>query len=278
MSPISRYLSSFDYASWLNLLQPYAVRGAIAMLRVAIDESGSHGGSPVLTVAVCVGSDARWSRFREAWLPYAQKYAAKGGYHAAKATRSDNEILANLIAEIFPSGGFALRIAYADMKAEVPPAFRARFGDEYALSIWVGIRVLSAICDKQGHDWLAYVLEDGHKGVKGTAKVKQLFHAIKQEPPDSPFRYHVFSDTWVGKEELITHPSDLISHEWAKAYGKPEDSEILAKLRGADFLLKDYSRDALADAVRETSHFLKAEKQSRDRERLDKYRKRKGQG
>lgn len=248
------------------------------MLTVGIDESVTHGESPILCVAACIASADGWTRFRGAWLPHAMKYAAKGGYHATKAHDPDNLILAGLMEELLPSAAFAIRISCADMRAVVSHNIRSEYGDEYTILVWTGIRFLSKLCDLQGVDWLAYVLEDGHKGRKGTAKIKQMFNAIKQEAPGTQMRYHVYSDTWVGKEELITHPADLISYEWARAHGRPEESEILAAFRRADYLLKDYTRDALEEAVRDTESFERAYKAGQNFLRRERRRERKGKG
>lgn len=257
---------------WFGILQPPNERDAIAMIWVGVDESGSHSNSPCLCVAACVGSAARWTRFKNEWTPYATQYG-EAGYHATAAKDSHNRILVQMVADIFQSGGFALRIAYEDVKAEVSQRHRSMFGEEYAMGIWVAIRFLASLCKLQHIDWLAYVIEDGHRGAP---KAKEIFNAIKREPVGHPSRYNVYSDTWVGKEELTTHPADLVSHEWAKAYGKP-DSEAIATLRAADWLFKDYTRDALAEAGRETDGVLKADKQFRDKQRLDRRRRRKGQ-
>jgi hypothetical protein len=221
---------------------------------VGIDESGTHDGAQALTIAACVGTATEWQRFKDAWAPFAKKYERKG-YHATKASDSDNRVLGRLMCEHL-SAALAFRTPYAASRALVSSDLRSQVGNEYTLAVRIVVDVLAHIAAQNDVDWISYLIEDGHPGA---ARTKQEFEQKKALRPGDPFRKRVYSDTWVGKEELITHPADLLSYEWGTALGRESSTPNLDLFRAQEkFHLTDYKPDDMAEAVRQTVDTLKA--------------------
>ena len=224
----------------MSSLLPYGDQnGVIAMYAAAIDESGTHAGAPMLSVACCVATSGQWERFREEWSPTAARY--KNGYHAKDGTHADNLELTRLINKHIEAG-FAIRIAYKIAK-RIPLEIRSRYGGEYPACIRACVGSVSAWCDQNKIEWVAFVIEDGHKSVDAA---KNYFEYLKAA--SGAERRHVWSDTWVGKGELTVHPSDLIAHEWAQSYGG-SPSLLLAQL--PRIICVDWNEEELDTAIRD---------------------------
>jgi hypothetical protein len=172
-----------------------------------------------------------------------------------------------------PMGGVALSIGYDDMREVLPSNQRSVFGEEYAVGVMITMKFLSAVIEERGlFELLAYVVEDGHKGA---AKAKSLFEAVKQFPLTDPRRMHVWSDTWVGKEEITTHAADLMSFIWASDYGAAIDGETVSRLRrSGNFLFKHYRREAIENAVENNKELLKQVSFARSAARKERKKRR----
>jgi hypothetical protein len=235
------------------------------MYRVAIDESGSHEGAPALVVAACLMTSTQWGHFGREWGPTARKYPK--GFHATDAVPEDRERLADVLDRRLEVA-MAISIDYEEFKALVPQKIKSAFGSEYVSGIRAIAVTLAGWCEKNRINWLAYILEVGHKG-EGSAK--QFFDEIVRRP-----HTHVFSHTWVGKENLITHAPDLIAYELARCYGKPH-SATLTRLEPR-LLCTHFDRESLASAAETGMGTLKAYERLRDKVKAMKRMQRRQRG
>jgi len=233
-----------EHAEWLGLIQPNEPRGYIAVLKVVLDESGTHETSKSLCVAGCVGNYHQWSRFSREWTPRAKKY--KYGFHATVGSESDNKFLAHLMVKHLKFG-FTVNFDYEDVRAVVSQPFRSRYGSEYAIAVRTAVGFMSEVCVIEGWKHVAYVIEDGAKGCE---HVKKWFRDMVALPLSHPDRLRVYSDTWVGKGDVTTHAADLLSHEWARVYAG-ETSEIIPTLPTEKFYLHNETREELIGAYTE---------------------------
>jgi hypothetical protein len=259
-------LSASDFAEWVALLLPFNSNGGIAVLWIGTDESGTHGG-PVLAVAGMFGTGSQWQSFRAAWTPYAAQY--KDGYHAKEAKSGHNEALARLMRQHLMTG-FSIRMSYADIREIVPPKVRSQTGEEYFIGMVTMTKLFALITDQLNVAEIAYVIEAGHRSAGNVGK---MFDYLVTLPVGHPDRLKVHSASWVGKEEIITHPADLISNAWTGAYVQhPEAIALVHELGHDDFIkFHHYTRDQIAGAVKDTESALKRIKW------LRKKRKRKDQ-
>lgn len=243
MHPLS-VLSVREHSEWLGMIQPSEPQGYIAVITVAIDESGTHAKAKSLCVAGCVGNYHEWKRFSREWTPRAKKY--QYGFHATKARDADNQFLAQLIVKHLKFS-FAVNFDYDDVRAVVGQPFRSRYGSEYAIGVRTSVGFMNEVCVMEGWKTVAYVIEDG---ARGADHVKQWFADMKALPMSHPDRLRVYSDTWVGKEDVTTHAADLLSYEWGRVY-EGATSDIVPRLPKDRFYLHNETRAELLGAYTE---------------------------
>ena len=228
------------------------------MYKVSVDESGTHRGAAAMCVAFCLSTSTQWRAFTREWEPYARKYP--GGYHATKASDADNDALTGLVLRRV-QGLAAFTFPYDDFKELTTPAIRSEYGNEYAFGVRMCLAAVDRWCGREGKRWVSWVLE---AGCPGSDHVKVLFDKLLLEPEEE--RYHVFSHRWVGKEELITHPADLVAYEVERCYRGPAS----ARLTALGVQHRDFKRDDLASAVKIGTEKIKRGKWDRQRARAER--------
>ena len=232
-------LSPNDLRDWLACLQPDEGKSAIAVLKVSVDESGTHGGAPALVVTACVGTPKGWTRILRKWRPRAANYPK--GYHATQARDEDNLFLASLL-QPHLEASMAVVIPYEVFKAVVPHEHRSRFGAEYATAIRACVHVLAHWCDNYWYDWTTWVLETGHKGENSA---RRFLDSILGLPAS-----HVHSQAWVGKNDLVTHAPDVVSYAIVSTMesARPASTRLLAEVRKST-MVRAFDRPTLEEAV-----------------------------
>jgi hypothetical protein len=228
--------------------------GVIAVFKVAIDESGSHGDSPALCVAGCLADVGNWAGFCHSWRPRAAAYAERG-FHATIARDADNAFLAELIAQWLNC--FAVTVPYSTYKAVVPPKLRSKFGGEYGIGVRLIAIVFHDVSGRLNLGRMAYVLEAGHPG-QGSAR--KFLDEVTLDPA-----WHVQSHTWVGKEEIITHAPDLVAHLAAAA--RAGSRSPLLDVIGSRLTIHDYTAAELRKAVKIGLEIDERERKRKERER-----------
>lgn len=241
-------LSAREFGEWLACIQPDEGKSAIAVLKVSVDESGTHGNAPALVVAACVATPNGWKQIRRAWAPRAAKYP--NGYHATKARDEDNLFLANLLPEHLEAS-LAVVVPYEVFKFVVPHEHRSRFGAEYATGIRACVHVLAYWCDHHWYDWTTWVLEAGHKG---ESSARQFLDSILRRPGG-----HVWSHAWVGKDDLVTHAPDVVSHAIVQKLEQDGRSPLLEAVLKST-VIRAFDRPTLQKAVTKGYDTIKSQR------------------
>lgn len=180
------------------------------MLKAAIDESGTHGGAPILCAAACVATSRQWRLLTDEWLQIVSPLVPPGKHYHAKDKCYDkvSEELAKLIVRRMDLV-CAVTVSKAEYDAVAPRKFKSVYGgNAYALAVQGLLLYIGQWCHKMGKPRVAYVLESG---AKGEQFLDNMFHTALK--PQLRGRFKILSHTWVGKGEAIIHPADLVAHE-----------------------------------------------------------------
>jgi hypothetical protein len=228
------------------------------MLKVAIDESGSHE-APAIVVVACFATSTQWNHFRREWTPRACKYS--GEFHSADASDSDLDYLTSLLTRRL--GGLATTIDYADFRDVVPEWIKSRFGAEYSTGIQAIALVLRHFCTKHGIRWMNWVLEAGHQGQASAELYLQKIVGNQD--------WHIRRHSWVGKEEVITHAPDLVAHEIGACYNREPSQRLKEIYRSVAY--RPFSREELAEAVKRVTPLMTAERREKELQRARRKRK-----
>jgi hypothetical protein len=163
---------------------------------------------------------------------------------------------------------FAVTIPYADFRDIAPAPFLAEVGGEYAIGVTACIQLLQEWVDgyRRKDTKIAYLVEAGHKN---SSRVEEAFKALLANPALST-KWKVAKFDWGGKDDLILHPPDLVSHELASCYGSA-DSPVLTTLKQS---IRHYRMDP-ADMKRNVDEIMELLPQWR-RERRERRRRLRG--
>lgn len=166
-----------------------------------LDESGTHAGAPVVTVAGFYGSKEQWASFRELWGPHSL------GFHAKDAERRFPELCVAIekseINGIFVTIG---KITYSESATE---QVKSRLGNTYALCAFI---CAMQICDEVQAP-TSFVFEQGQPNFSFVEKILlDMFEAGNT---------CIASVNPAKKTDFIElHAADFVSH-CASAYEKP---------------------------------------------------------
>ena len=165
----------------------------LAVLTAFLDESGTHAGCPVVTVAGFYGNKEQWEAFRGAWGPHSSSFHAK-----------DGELkYPELFEAIKTSGinGIYITLAKTTYRRHSTPQMLSRAGDEYSMCAF---QCVLSICRAVATP-TAFVLERGQPSFEFV--LKTLLYML-----DSGDNC-ISAVTPAKKEDFIElHPADWVSH------------------------------------------------------------------
>jgi hypothetical protein len=165
----------------------------LAVLTAFLDESGTHAGCPVVTVAGFYGNKKHWAAFRKAWGPYSSGFHAKDG--DAKYARLFGAI------EISGVNGLYITLGKATYRQNSTPQMLSRAGNEYSMCAF---QCVLSIC-KAVASPTAFVLEQGQPNLEFV--LKTLLYML--DSGDTC----ISSVTPGQKSDFIElHPADFVSH------------------------------------------------------------------
>jgi hypothetical protein len=196
-----------DVAEWLHTIVCDDPDAIVTTLRVGMDEAGTHD-QLTICVAACLGTVDQWQRFAQAWVPTCPPH-----YHAKRASDETNFALAKL-AQRHLTLSMATTLNEQDYRQCAPHRFQSLHGRAYTIAVtWSAVRLAYWAQERLGVTRIAYVIE---AGAHGDGHVDQIFRRILASRRLRNF-YRVRSQTWVSKHdnEIVVHPADLISHEFA---------------------------------------------------------------
>jgi hypothetical protein len=238
-----------EHSDWLGLIQS-SEDGSIAVLKVTVDESGTHGDAPIMAVAFCIGTKRQWGLFASDWRPIYTKELGENPYHAKLPICRDrlNAPLSELMWRRLDHH-LVLTINRPEYKEVTGQVFRSQIGAAYTLLVQAGLFYLARWSERNSAGRLAYLLE---AGCRGESHVDKIFKAIMANPGIKK-RCRLASYTWAGKEEPELHPADLLSHETTTCYGG-EASPILKRLSKHTTVIH-MGTDTIEQALREIEEF-----------------------
>ena len=180
----SQYLSSMlmgDGERWL------------AVLTAFLDESGTHAGCPVVTVAGFYGNKKQWKKFRAMWGLHSV------GFHA-KDSEAEYPHLVSAI-EASEINGIFITLGKETYRQHSTPQMLSRAGNEYSMCAF---QCVLSICREVNRP-TAFVLERGQPNFEFVLKtLLYLFDSGET---------CICAVTPAKKEEFIElHPADFVSH------------------------------------------------------------------
>jgi hypothetical protein len=200
------YLSGTELGDFLATVLLDGKGKIVAMIRAAVDESGTHDLDAVLSVAMCAATSTQWRKFSATWEP-----ERPADYHAKKETTETNLRLAKLMQKHLTFTR-VITIRDREYRAYAPQPFRSQYGSAYAAALQYGILWNYQWVQKHGSGKIAYVLESGHKS---EAFMQRVLGRIVGNPWLRD-KYKVLSQTWVGKgDTCITDTADLLSYSYS---------------------------------------------------------------
>ena len=251
-------LTVAEYSEWFGCFAP-SPDGAIAVIKVVVDESGTHDKAPCIVVAGVAGETGDWKQFVRDWSARAATYPK--GYHASKAKDKDNKFLAHIVARWL--SGVVLSISYDDFRAVVTPRLLSKYGGEYRHAVGMLSLILKDYAEKTKTRWISWVLERGHKEQEA---VDRYLHLLEENRPDLRIWAHV----WANKEDITTHAADLSAYAVACAYGTGT-SPLLEIIRQR-MLIHQPTRAQLEEIVRRGEAMLQRERRAKAKARAERKR------
>lgn len=203
--------------------------GQLVMIRIYMDESGTHDGSPVVTVGAYVGQPKDWARFTRKWR---QALGSVPYYHATDAqalrglfegwSEKERDALAIKLIEILresPFAGQAVGINMRDYDAALASRenLKRLFGTPYGASFhWVVATIMDAVEKHGTNEALAFFHEENDF----EAEAKEAFNWIKTHR-----RRHKGPMTLVFAEKAYLVPlqaADILAYEANKKLRNPD--------------------------------------------------------
>ena len=254
-------IPSAEFVEWLSIMSPPR-DGVIVVFKIAFDESGTHGCTH-LTVSAIVGKPVHWTQVEKDWAPTAAKYAK--GYHAADAKDTDNALLASILVRWLY--GYTISIAYADF-SHATNDVKSEFGSIYVTALRALTLNLKENAERHSVITQAFVLESGHKEEASA-------HLYLSKLITNRLDFRVYSQTWVGKENLATHPADIAAYVMGSTYTaapsplRTEVSKVVTAI--------ELSRESLLEILADAPAVVRDNKKARERRRIERKRLARGE-
>jgi hypothetical protein len=163
-----------------------------------IDESGTHAGADLLTVACCFGTESKWKHFLEQWDE--PEFHAKDAPDALKQKLSDLMCACELDAMV-------CFVRPAQYKTRTSAQWQSAIGNAYAACSFACALGLKKIFPEER---FAYVIEEGQPNTDWVVRVLRALSLSE------PFRDRIgMVATASKKAALQLHTADFIAHSWS---------------------------------------------------------------
>lgn len=206
-----------------------------------LDESGTGGASPIVTVAGFYGDKQKWEKFRQLWKPHSSRFHAR-------TSDSKFDILSSAI-ENSALDGIVLCVGKDEYKALATPHMKTFLGNPYSVCAFLcALKICGTVQAPT-----AFVLEQGQPNLRWVKEILEVMMNVG-EP--------ISSVTSAKKEDFIElHPADFVSHA---ACFYQEHHSWLERLSNADRLFHaDITAEALQNAAPMITAILKRAKNQR---------------
>ncbi len=164
-------------------------RGRVVVLKVYLDESGIHDGSPVVTVGAYMARPRQWQAFVRRWRAAIRPIKV---YHSAEAASLHGEFegwtseqVGALCARALPiipdnvlvGVGIGIHLHHFDDALRPHPDLREAFGTPYTACLhWVMATLLQAKAEQQSAERIAFFYEENDFAAEALA----TYHHLKE--------------------------------------------------------------------------------------------------
>jgi hypothetical protein len=197
---------------------------------VYLDESGTHAGSPALTVAGYLSVAERWGVFSAQWQTMLDDFGIKMFHMTSLANHAPpfdtwgesrrRELFATAVSIINPnvlaSFAFTVPMFLYDDDSVFPEFAKAFVSDAYGLMTFGLVMEVAEYVKKLAQEigdpdpWVAYIMESG---ANGTGKVQKMFMR-HQRDPDSRVDLRLLSLSFENKRQFLPlQAADIVAYE-----------------------------------------------------------------
>jgi hypothetical protein len=217
-----------------------------------LDESGTHEGSPILSVAGYFGTREQWNVFLDRW-PYIEFHAREKKFDPLKPALADALDAAELT-------GIETCLRPWEFNLHANTAFKSNLGNAYAVGAFICALKICDLVKDNPDARVALVLEDGQPNVLW---VQRLLIMMMLEFP-------IASVTVAKKSECVPlHSADFLSHSRSTTNIKWMDRLFLGKRvweQPIDGVIFQQTSSAITELLKEHRRKKVAEKRQRKKD------------
>lgn len=237
--------------------------GMVVVMEAYFDESGTHEGSPVMSIAGYIFEKDQCDRLKDSWaatltqyqLPYfrmSECANGTGGFAAlsmADRVACERSMINHIKTRM--TLGFAVSMSQAEFSKMAPPHFINVFGDAYVACTVLAMASVGYWARKSGYTGdVAYFFESGHSQQSDAEKRMRLIDGLADRR--SEFRYisHTFADK---RLVLPLQAADLLAWQWRKGFidmfgakRRRPRLDLVALLKDSPYSAKHFTGDLLA--------------------------------
>lgn len=226
----------YEYDAFKHLQHSLSLdeNALMPMFTVYLDESGTHGESPVIVVGGYIATVKRWIEFERTWKTFIMEREGIKVLHRVDVENFADEFKnwsrarqikvlrrAHKIIKRYTCIGFSQSVVLADFEKLIPDEVRRAFGGAYG---WAALDCLVHVAkwaDVHGYrDPIQYVFE---KGAEGRHQVDRMFSVLTEPPLGSQpsvlllDKLRVAGWSFAGKESICAlQAADFYAYETYK--------------------------------------------------------------
>lgn len=168
------------------------------MFEAYFDESGTHDGAPILSVAACVGTQEQWSAFLKLW-----------GNPRFHAKERDSDPLKPKLLDIISKTkliGMICFVKPAVFENNVSHQWKSALGNAYATCLFACALQICENCP----DGVSFVIEDGQPNSEWVLKILRTMSTVTE------WEKRITSVALVKKRDFVQlHAADFLAHSWS---------------------------------------------------------------
>ncbi len=145
----------------------------IAVLEAYLDESGTHGGSPVVCVGGYVGNRKEWYSFDKEWHPKLKK-AGVSYFHTTNPKCSPLKMPLALAIEKRNLKGMVCSINSQIYNLQTNAQFRSSMGNPYAVCTFSCAIEICKWAEKNKFGHVSFIIEEGQPNAKFVVRILTL--------------------------------------------------------------------------------------------------------
>lgn len=226
-TPSAEVLASQQHTGrLLEILLPAG--GVVAVMEAYFDESGTHEGSPVMSIAGYLFDKDQCDRFKDSWAETLNRYGlsyfrmsecAHGTGEFSKLSKEqriacEKSMITHIKTRM--TLGFAVSMSQAEFSRMAPPHYVDVFGDAYAACVFLAMASVGLWARKRNYSGdIAYFFESGHSQQKDAEKRMWLVKDMADRRQEFRYKSHTFADK---RLVLPLQAADLLAWQWRKGF------------------------------------------------------------